>query len=163
MRKRGLSRYEIHNRLAIPLADVDEILVEFQKHFYPDVEGALSHYAALDDQWLEDLIARWLPVATGPAVEIEKVARNGQSYVEIDHETPVKAAAVVLGAIKSRIQPLAAFRPESVKGKDGAGSTNVLLWLQNVMPGIQKVVEQTDCFTTGRFRVRYRPSNACLL
>ena len=35
MRKKGLSRYEVHRRLGIPIAAVDEILEEFQRRFYP--------------------------------------------------------------------------------------------------------------------------------
>jgi len=72
------------------------------------------------------------------------VGRNGRTYTELDTDTPVKAAAIVLGAIKSRIQLLMACRPESALGKDGSGSTNILLWLQTVLPSIQKVVQQTE-------------------
>jgi hypothetical protein len=61
----------------------------------------MHHYAALDDQRLEDLIQRWLPVATGPAPEIEKVGRNGHSFIELDTETPVKAAAIVLYTVRT--------------------------------------------------------------
>ena len=79
------------------------------------------------------------------------MGRNGRTYTELDTDTPVKAAAVVLGAIKSRIQLLMPCRPESALGKDGSGSTNILLWLQTVLPSIQKVVQQTDApFSRGR-------------
>lgn len=130
---------------------VNEILLRFQQHFYPDVGQAMSHYAALDDQRLEDLVSRWLPVATGPAPEVEKIARNGQTYTELDTDTPVKAANVVLGAIKGRIQLLMACRPESVNGgKDGSGSTNILMWLNQVMPGVQKIVSQVERTSVSR-------------
>jgi len=153
MRRRGVSRYEVHRQLGIPMEAVNEILAEFQQHFYPDVGAAMSHYAALDDQRLEDLVSRWLPVATGPAPEVEKIARNGQTYTELDTDTPVKAANVVLGAIKGRIQLLMACRPESVNGgKDGSGSTNVLMWLNQVMPSIQKVVNQVEGTPVSRGR-----------
>ncbi|MBV8279864.1 MAG: hypothetical protein JO170_32000 [Verrucomicrobia bacterium] len=57
----------------------------------------IAHYAALDDQRLEDLLQRWLPVATGPAPEIQKVGKNGRTYIELDIDTPIKAATIVLG------------------------------------------------------------------
>jgi len=152
MRRRGLSRYEVHRRLGIPMEAVNEILLRFQQHFYPDVGQAMSHYAALDDQRLEDLVSRWLPVATGPAPEVEKIGRNGPIYTELDTDIPVKAANIVLGAIKGRIQLLMACRPESASGKDGSGSTNILMWLNQVMPGIQKVVREVEVAPVSRAR-----------
>jgi len=147
-RKKGVSRYEIHRRLGIPMQAVDELLVQFERHFYPDVGRMMQHYAALDDQRFEDLIQRWLPVATGPAPEVEKVGRNGRIYTELDTDVP---AAIVLGAIKGRIQLLAACRPEV--GKDGTGATNVLVWLQSVLPGVQKIVQQVDGASVSRERL----------
>src|SRR5262249_16935185 len=100
-------------------------LGEFERAFYPDVGQMIHHYAVLDDQRLEDLIQRWLPAATGPAPEVEKVGRGGQTYIALDTETPIKAAAIVLGAIKGRIKLLVACRPESLNGKDGNTQTNI--------------------------------------
>jgi len=151
MRKRGLSRYEVHRRLGIPMLAVDEILGQFQQAFYPDVGRMIQHYAALDDARLEALIHRWLPAATGPAPEIEKVGRNGRTYTELDTDTPVKAANIVLGAVKARIQLLMACRPESANGgKDGSSQTDILLWLNQVMPGIQRVVNQVESTPVSR-------------
>jgi hypothetical protein len=145
MRRKGMSRYEVHRRLGIPMEAVNEILLEFQQqHFYPNVGQAMSHYAALDDQRLEDLVGRWLPVATGPALEVEKVSKNGQPYTELDTNLPLKAATIVLGAIKARIQLLTACRPEAMNGKDGGSQTNILLWLNQVMPGVQRIVQQVE-------------------
>jgi hypothetical protein len=150
-RKKGVSVYEIHRKLGIPMEAVKEILENFERCFYPDVGQMIHHYAVLDDARLEALIARWLPAATGPAPEVEKIARNGQTYTELDTDTPVKAANVVLGAIKGRIQLLMACRPESVNGgKDGSGSTNILMWLNQVMPGVQKIVSQVERTSVSR-------------
>jgi hypothetical protein len=153
MRKRGLSTYEIHRRLGIPLSAVGEILQQFQYNLYPDVGQMLEHYRALDDQRLEELIRRWLPVATSPAIEVQKIGRNGRTYTELDTDTPAKAAGVVLGAIQRRIQLLIACRPESAGGKDGGGQTNLLVWLTQVLPGIQKVVDQVDGTPVARERL----------
>ena len=151
-RKKGVSVYEIHKRLGIPMDAVKEILEAFEKAFYPDVGTMIHSYALLDDARLESLIQRWLPVATGPAPEVEKVSRNGQPYTELDTDTPAKAATIVLGAIKSRIQLLTACRPEGPNGKDGHGQTNILMWLSQVMPGIQKVVNQVESAPASRPR-----------
>jgi hypothetical protein len=140
-RKKGVSRFEIHRRLAIPLGDVDELLQQFEKRFYPDVGSAMHHYASLDDARLEALIHRYLPVAVGPAIEIEKVGRNGETYTELDTDAPVKAATLVLGAIAHRIELLAACRPESAGGKDSS-TTNTLIWLQAALPSVSRVVEE---------------------
>ena len=131
---------------------VKTILEQFERCFYPDVGQAIQRYAALDDQRLEDLIRRWLPVATGPSLEVEKIGRNGKTFIELDTETPIKAAGVVLQAIKGRVQLLMACRPESVGGKDGSGSTNILMWLSQVMPGVQKIVNQVEGVPVSRWR-----------
>jgi len=152
MRKRGLSRYEVHRRLGIPMEAVDEMLAQFERHFYPDVGRMLQHYATLDDARLEDLLKAWMPVATGGPVERARLDKRGTVYTELDSDLPLKASAIVLGAIKNRIQLLAACRPEGAGGKDGGGATNVLVWLQSVLPGIQKVVDQTDGASVPRGR-----------
>src|SRR5215472_4488729 len=139
MRKRGLSRYEIHRRLGIPREAVDEILQAFQQHFYPDIGQAMSSRLALDDQRLDDLLRTWLPIATGGPIEVRKVDRKGREYTECDTDTPVKAAGIVLTAIQRRIQLTTACQPESVKGGRDASSTDVLVWLSQVLPGLQKV------------------------
>ena len=149
-RKQGVSIYEIHRKLGIPMEAVKEILEQFERSFYADVGGMIHHYMTLDDARLEALMQRWLPVATGPAPEVEKVGRNGQTYTELDTDIPVKAANIVLGAIKGRIQLLLACRPESVNGKDGSGQTNILMWLNQVMPGIQKVVTEVESVPVSR-------------
>jgi hypothetical protein len=146
MRKRGLSVYEIHRREGIPMEAVKEILAGFERTFYPDAGAAIASRLALDDQRLDDLFRTWLPIATGGPVEVTRTDRKGRSHTEFDSDTPLKAAGIVLTAIQRRIQIAIACRPEggAVNGKDGASSTNILLWLQTVMPGISKVVQQAN-------------------
>jgi len=157
MRKRGLSRYEIHRRLGIPREAVDEILQAFQQHFYPDIGQAMSSRLALDDQRLDDLLRTWLPIATGGPIEVRKVDRKGREYTECDTVTPVKAAGIVLTAIQRRIQLTTACQPESVNGGKDASSTNVLVWLSQVLPGVQKVVDQGKAQAPGE-QLDGRPS-----
>ena len=145
MRKRGLSRYEIHRRLGIPREAVDEILQAFQQHFYPDIGQAMSSRLALDDQRLDDLFRTWLPIATGGPIEVRKVDRKAREYIECDTDTPLKAAGIVLSAIQRRLQITMACQPGSVNsGKDGPREINIVTWLSQVMPSVQQVVNQVN-------------------
>jgi hypothetical protein len=130
------------------------MLAQFERHFYPDVGRMLQHYATLDDARLEDLLKAWMPVATGGPVERARLDKRGTVYTELDSDLPLKASAIVLGAIKNRIQLLAACRPEGAGGKDG-GSTNVLLWLQSVLPSVQQIVQQVDGASVSRDQRRH--------
>ena len=128
---------------------MDEILQAFQQHFYPDVGQAMSSRLALDDQRLDDLFRTWLPIATGGPITVTKTDRKGREYTEMDVDTPVRAAGIVLTAIQRRIQLAMACRPESVNGGKDASSTNVLVWLSQVLPGVQKAVDQGKAHAPG--------------
>jgi len=45
-------------------------------------------------------------------------------------------------AIERRLKIMAASRPEA--SKDGYGQTNVLVWLQSVLPSLQKIVQEVE-------------------
>ena len=152
MRKRGLSVYEISRKEGLPMDAVKTCLEQFERCFYPDVGTAMSQRLALDDARLDNLFQVWMPLATGGPVAVRKVDKKGREYTEFDSETPVKAAGIVLTAIQRRIQLAMACRTDgSGAGKDG-GSTNVLVWLSQVMPGIQKVVNQVEAAPVSRAR-----------
>jgi hypothetical protein len=151
-RKRGLSVYEIHMRLGIPMESVKTILEEFERHFYPDVGAAISQRLALDDARLDNLFATWLPIATAGPVEVTKVTKKGEVYSEMDSETSLRAAKVVLEAIGRRVQISVACRPEGLNGKDVSSQTNILMWLTQVMPGVQKIVNQVEDTPVSRGR-----------
>src|SRR5260221_12504322 len=104
MRKRGLSRYEVHRRLGIPMEAVDEMLAQFERHFYPDVGRMLQHYATLDDARLEDLLKAWMPVATAGPVERARLAKGSTVFTELHSHLPRKASSIGLVAITDRIQ-----------------------------------------------------------
>jgi len=109
----------------------------------------MSSRLALDDQRLDDLFRTWLPIATGGPIEVRKVDRKGREYTETDVDTPVRAAGIVLTAIQRRLQLTMACQPASVNSKDGSGSgsTDVLVWLSQVLPSLpsaQKVVDQVN-------------------
>jgi hypothetical protein len=144
MRKRGLSRWEISNRLSIPIDDVGRILSEFQAQLYPDAGAAIAQRLAIDDGRLEDLFRTYLPIATAGPVEVKKVDRKGREYTELDTETPIKAAGIVLGAIQRRIQLAVACRPESAGIGTGPRAINVVAWLNQVLPSVSQVVNQVN-------------------
>ena len=102
---------------------------------------AMEHYRVLDNERIEDLLKCWLPIATGGPIRIEKI-RGGQVFSEADFDLPLKASYFVLQAIERRLKIMAASRPEA--GKDGYGQTNVMVWLQSVLPSLQKIVQELD-------------------
>jgi hypothetical protein len=142
LRKKGFSAYEVHRRLSIPLASVEKILQEFEGQLYPNVGAAKAQRLTIDDGRLEDLFKTYLPIATAGPVQVKKIDRKGREYTELDSDTAIRAAGIVLGAIKGRVQLALAMagRPESAGGKDGSASTNIAIWLSQVMPQIQTVV-----------------------
>jgi hypothetical protein len=145
MRTRGLSCYEVSNRLGIPMESIREILAQFEKHFYPDVGQAMSSRLALDDTRLDELFRTWLPIATGGPIPVKKVDRKGREYTECDTDTPLKAAGIVLSAIQRRLQITMACQPGNAGGgKDGPREINIVTWLQTVMPSVQAVVNQVN-------------------
>jgi hypothetical protein len=142
LRKKGFSAYEVHRRLAIPLSSVEKILQEFEEQLYPDAGAAMAQRLVIDDGRLEDLFRTWLPIAAGGPVAVTKTDKKGREYVEMDVDTPVRAAGIVLTAIQRRIQLTMAIRPEGAVVKDGSGATNIAIWLSQVMPGVSKIVNQ---------------------
>jgi hypothetical protein len=54
----------------------------------------------------------------------------------------LQTTGIVLTAIQRRIQLTMACRPESVNGGKDASSTDVLVWLSQVLPGVEKIVDQ---------------------
>ena len=101
----------------------------------------MEHYRVLDNDRIEDLLKCWLPIATGGPIRIEKI-RAGQVFSEADFDLPLKASYFVLLAIERRLKIMAASRPEA--GIDGHGQTNVTVWLQSVLPSLQKIVQELD-------------------
>jgi len=141
LRKAGTSIFEIHRKLGIPLRLIHSMLEEFERQLCPDVGKMLRNCAALDNELLEDLLKVWGPIATSGPVRVEKTTRAGEVYTELDSDLPLKASYLVLAAIERRLRILAASQPESDKNWQ-EGTTNVLLWLQTVLPNMQQGLEQ---------------------
>jgi hypothetical protein len=139
LRKAGHNFYEIHKQLELPLSVIHEACRQFEVRVSMDTARALEHYRSLDDARIESLLKCWLPIAIGGPIEVQKV-RDGQTYTELDCDLPLKASYLVLQAVERRVKLMAANQPGA--GKDGQGETNVLVWLQQVLPNINKVVQQ---------------------
>jgi hypothetical protein len=141
LRKAGYSRLEILQRIKIPLKVIDDCLREFESRIGMEGGRAMEHYRVLDNERIEDLLKCWLPIATGGPIRIEKI-RGGEVFSEADLDLPLKASYFVLQAIERRLKIMAASRPEA--GRDGHGQTNVMVWLQSVLPSLQKIVQEMD-------------------
>jgi hypothetical protein len=150
LRKKGFSAYEVHMRLGIPLSSVEKILQEFEGQLYPDVASALAQRLKIDDGRLEDLFKTYLPIATAGPVAVKKIDRRGREYSEVDSDTAIRAAGIVLGAIKGRLALAMVCRPESGGGSNGPREINVVTWLSQVMPSVQKIVSQVEPGSRGR-------------
>lgn len=140
MRKVGRSKRAIQEELGISDTVLENCLREFETRLGMEAGRMAEHYRLLDDERLEDMIATQLPVAVHGRIRIEHV-RNGEVYSEVDFDRPLKAGYFVLHCINTRLKMLAAARPESGAKET---STNVLVWLQQTMPGITKIVQQVQ-------------------
>jgi hypothetical protein len=96
------------------------------------IEGrrAVDHFRALDLERLEDLIARYMPVALGEDISPEKSDDEGL-------EVGIRAAEVVLKAIRQQATLLGLGDPG--RGKNAHGP-NVLGSLQDSLPSVAKLV-----------------------
>lgn len=140
LRKKGWSRTEIRKELGIPQTVLDNCLREFELRMGLEAGRMMEHYRLLDDERIEDLMRYWLPIACEGKIRIEHMRSNGETYTELDFDRPLKAAFWVLAAVNQRLKLMMAARPEGAR----ESQTNVLVWLQNVMPGIQKVVQNVE-------------------
>jgi hypothetical protein len=139
-RKAGRTKRAIAKELGISATVVDACLTEFETRMGMEAGRMADHYRMLDDERIEDLMAYWLPIAQHGRIRIEHV-RDGEIYSEVDFDRPLKAAYWVLQAIGMRLKMMMAARPE---GGTKAADTNVLVWLQNVLPGVSKVVREVE-------------------
>lgn len=146
MRKEGCSRTEIRKKLGISHTVLDSCLQEYELRMGMEAGRMMHHYRALDDERIEDMMKRWLPIACAGKVTVERTGRDGEIYTEEDFDRPLKASYWVLHAMSMRLKLLMASRGDAAK----EGGTNVLVWLQGVLPGVQKVVQTVEQQAQGR-------------
>lgn len=139
-RKAGKSKRTIQKELKISDTVMESCLREYEMRLGMEAGRAVEHYRLLDDERLEDMIATQLPIAVHGRIRIEQV-RNGEVYSEVDFDRPLKAGYFVLQCINTRLKIMSAARPD---GGAKEANTNVLVWLQQTMPGITKIVQQVQ-------------------
>jgi hypothetical protein len=100
----------------------------------------MTHFCNLDIERIEDQMAYWLPIACGGPISIEKV-RDGEVFSEADFDRPLKASHWVLDAINLRLKLLLAMNGRS-GNTEAASQNNIMIWLQQVLPGVTKAVTE---------------------
>jgi hypothetical protein len=130
MRKAGYSLWTIAKRLSVPIDFLSQVLANFEGNVSLEATRAVDHFRALDLERLEDVIARYMPVALGQEI-------NLQSSEDESFESAMKAAQLVLRAIGQQTTLLGLGDPE--RGKSAHGK-NVSGSLQDSLPSITKLV-----------------------
>jgi hypothetical protein len=139
MRKQGRSLREISKSLRIPEQTLKPCLQEFEQRTMLEVGRAIEHFRALDTERLEDLMEAWLPIATGGPLKLER-ERDGMLVTELDYDRPMKASFIVLKVVETRIKLMLASQPD----KSVQNETNVMVWLQQVMPQVSQAVRNVE-------------------
>lgn len=137
MRKDGKSLWRIAKELRVPHDVLLDCLKEFESRVSMEAGRMMTHFANLDIERIEDQMAYWLPIATGGPINIEKI-RDGEVFSEPDFDRPLKASFWVLKAIETRLKMLLALNGQG--GGQEASQTNIMVWLQQVLPGVGKAV-----------------------
>jgi hypothetical protein len=130
MRKAGSSLWTIAKHLSVPIDFLSQVLASFEAQVSLEARRAVDHFRALDLERLEDVIARYMPVALGQEI-------NLQSSEDESFESAMKAARLVLRAIGQQATLLGLGDPE--RGKNVHG-TNASVCLQDSLPLITKLV-----------------------
>jgi hypothetical protein len=139
MRKSGKPKRKIVKELGISEAVIDTCLAEFETRMGMEAARMMEHYRMLDDERIEEMMSYWLPIAVHGRIRIAHI-REGEVYSEVDFDRPLKAGFFCLQAMNMRLKLMSACRPEQAK----ESGTNTLIWLQQVMPGITKVVREVE-------------------
>jgi hypothetical protein len=138
-RKAGRSLRQIAKSLDVSEHILKTCLHEFETRTMMEATRQLEHFRNLDNERLENVMASWLPLACGGPLRVERV-RDGVLYSELDYERPAKATFIVLQVIEKRIKLMLASQPE----KAVQGETNVMVWLQQVMPQVSQAVRNVE-------------------
>jgi hypothetical protein len=139
MRKKGMNLTRISKELSVPYNVIEQCLAEFETRVAMEAGRMMHHFLALDNERIEDMLESWLPLAQATPITIEKV-RGGEVFREEDFDRPLKASYFVLHAIQLRLKMmLATLRPGSPQ-EAASANTNIMVWLQQVLPGTAKAV-----------------------
>jgi hypothetical protein len=140
MRKKGWNLVRISRELGVPHNVLDDALKEFEARVSMEAGRLMTHLMTLDMERIEDGMAYWMPIATGGPINIQKV-RDGEVFAEMDFDRPLKASYYVLHAIQLRLKMLLAMTGRAGDESPATSQTNIMVWLQQVLPGVTKAVE----------------------
>jgi hypothetical protein len=142
----GNNRDQIAERLKIPVELLDETLYQYRLR----LGLSIDHYRLLDNERLDRLLLRWLPVALNGPITIQKI-KAGEVFSESDFDRPMEAAKFALQLISQRPKILGATAQlESAGGTPGSfggkeyGERQIILWLKDVMPSIEKIAREVE-------------------
>jgi hypothetical protein len=142
----GNNRDQIAERLKISLEQLDETLYQYRLR----LGLSIDHYRALDNERLDRLLVRWLPVALNGPITIQKI-KAGEVFTEPDFEKPLEAAKYVLQLLDKRAKILGGTAQlESAGGTPGSigakeySERNIVIWLREVMPSIEKITRELE-------------------
>lgn len=145
----GNNRDQIAERLKIPLEILDEALYAYRLR----LGLSIDHYRLLDNERLDRLLLRWLPVALGGPITLQKI-KAGEVFTEADFDRPMEASKHVLQILDKRAKILGgterleteAGPPGSIGGKEYS-ERNIVIWLREVMPSIEKITRELEVET----------------
>jgi|SRR5215475_1094294 len=140
----GKNKDEIGQKLKLSTAELDSALAVYRIR----LGASVDHYRLLDNERLEAIIARWMPVAVGEPIVFRKI-RDGEPVNEIDVLAPMRAAQTVMQAIDKRLKVLGATKIlEADEGAPGTRTTyserNIVVWLKEVMPSIERITREIE-------------------
>lgn len=142
----GNNRDQIAERLKISVELLDETLYQYV------IRLGLSkdHYRLLDNERLDRLLLRWLPVALNGPITISKI-KAGEVFCESDFDRPMEAGKFVLQILEKRAKILGGSAPsEAPAGPPGSigakeySERNIVIWLRDVMPSIEKITRELE-------------------
>jgi hypothetical protein len=145
----GNNRDQMAERLKIPVELLDETLYQYRLR----LGLSIDHYRLADNERLDRLLLRWLPVALNGPITIQKI-KAGEVFSESDFDRPLEAGKFVLQLLDKRAKILGATAQlESAGGTPGSigakeyGERQIVIWLREVMPSIEKITRELEVET----------------
>lgn len=146
----GNNRDQIATKLRISPEVLDETLNTYRLK----LGISLDLCRMLDNARIDQIICYWLPIAVGGPVNIRRI-KAGEVFTEADFERPFRATDKVLQAMQTRVKILAATRgiaertesagiPGAEGSKTAYSERNIVIWLRDVMPSIEKITREVE-------------------
>lgn len=142
----GNNRDQIAERLKIPVELLDETLYAYRVR----LGLSIDHYRLLDNERLDRLLVRYLPMALGGPITIQKI-RDGEPFSVSDFDRPLEAGKFALQLMSQRAKILSATgQLEAGEGPPGSfggknySERNIVIWLKEVLPSIDRITRELE-------------------